>query len=454
MTQSVFHAKRIMQLALPVLVAQVTQTMMGFIDTMMAGRVSATDMAAVAIGTSLWLPAILFINGLLLTFTPMISHQFGAGHLDKIRPLAYQGVYIAIIGAIGVMLFLDSASVILDRMDLEPALYQVTENYIHGLLWGAPAFLIYQVLRSCSEGISYTMPAMIIGFVGLAVNIPANYVFIYGHFGLPAMGGAGCGVATSLVFWAMCLTMFIYMQFHPKFKAIRLPDVFERPQWQTIIKMSKLGMPIALALFFEVSLFSIIALLLAPLGAQVVASHQIALNFSSIVFMVPLSIGIAVSIRVGYYLGRNEPIQSAVVSKIGLILGFSLASVTALLTVLLRKNIALLYNTDPQVVSLASGLMFMAALYQLSDSVQVISAGALRGYKDTRSAFYITLLAYWGVGMPLGYLLAYTDWLTAKLGAYGFWCGLIAGLTTAALLYAWRLRVIQRRIRKGDLIEL
>lgn len=454
MAQLAFHAKRIIQLALPVLVAQVTQTMMGFIDTMMAGRVSAKDMAAVAIGTSLWLPAILFVNGLLLTFTPMIAHHFGAGQSDKIRPLAYQGVYIATFGAIGVMLFLNSASFVLDHMNLDPALYVVTENYIHGILWGAPAFLIYQVLRSCSEGISYTMPAMIIGFVGLAVNIPANYIFIYGHLGLPAMGGAGCGVATSLVFWAMCLSMLIYMQWHPKFKAARLPDEFVRPQWQTILQMSKLGMPVALALFFEVSLFSIIALLLAPLGANVVASHQIALNFSSMVFMVPLSIGIAVSIRVGYYLGRNEPEQSAIVSKTGLLLGFSLAACTALLTVLLREDIALLYNKNPQVVALASGLMLMAALYQLSDSVQVISAGALRGYKDTRSAFYITLFAYWGVGMPLGYLLAYTDLIIPKLGAYGFWCGLIAGLTTAAMLYAVRLKVIQRRIRHSDVIEI
>ncbi|MFQ6370921.1 MATE family efflux transporter [Shewanella sp. YIC-542] len=453
MTQSVFHAKRIIQLALPVLVAQITQTMMGFIDTMMAGRVSATDMAAVAIGTSLWLPAILFVNGLLLTFTPVISHYFGANQNDRIRPLAYQGVYIAIIGALGVMLFLGSANFILDRMDLEPALYLVTERYMQGILWGAPAFLIYQVLRSCSEGISYTMPAMVIGFVGLGVNIPANYIFIYGHLGLPAMGGAGCGVATSLVFWAMCLSMFVYMQFHPKFKAIRLLDKFERPQWQTMVNMSKMGMPVALGLFFEVSLFSIIALLLAPLGANVVASHQIALNFSSIIFMVPLSIGIAVSIRVGYYLGRNEPEQSAMVSKIGLLLGFMLASITAVLTVLLREPIALLYNSNPQVVSLASGLMLMAALYQLSDSVQVISAGALRGYKDTRSAFYITLIAYWGIGMPLGYILAYTDWLTPELGAYGFWSGLIAGLTTAALLYAWRLRVIQRRVAQAHRLD-
>ncbi|MGL5360765.1 MAG: MATE family efflux transporter, partial [Shewanella sp.] len=219
---------------------------------------------------------------------------------------------------------------------------------------------------------------------------------------------------------------------------------FHRPDVTTMKKMTKLGMPIAMALFFEVSLFAIIALLLAPLGATVVASHQIALNFSSIVFMLPLSIGIAVSIRIGYYLGRERADIAAVVTKVGLGLALALAFITAVLTVLFRAQIATLYNGDPDVIALAGSLMLMAALYQLSDSIQVVAAGALRGYKDTRSAFYITLLSYWGIGMTLGYTLAYTDYLVPAMGAHGFWAGLIAGLTTAALLFFIRLRYIQK----------
>lgn len=440
-----FQARKLIQLATPVLVAQTTQTLMGFIDTLMAGRVSAVDMAAVAVGTSLWLPALLFVQGLLMAFTPVFSQLHGANDEASIRPLAWQAAYIAIIGSLGVMLFLSLSSHILAYMELEPELSRLSEGYLQGFMWGVPAFVLYQVLRGMSEGISYTLPTMVIGFVGLAVNIPANYIFIYGHFGMPAMGGAGCGVATALVFWAMFIAMLIYMARHKKFTALALHRQIDKPKPRTMWHMTTLGAPIAMALFFEVSLFAIIALLLAPLGSNVVAGHQIALNFSSIVFMLPLSIGIAVSIRIGYYLGRGQTDIAALVGKVGLVLALFLASITAVITVLFRVEIATLYNTDPEVVALASSLMFLAALYQLSDSIQVVAAGALRGYKDTRSAFYITLFSYWAVGMTLGYTLAYTDVLVPAMGAHGFWIGLIAGLTSAAILFAIRLRYIQKK---------
>jgi multidrug resistance protein, MATE family len=445
MNDTGFQVKRLIQLALPVLIAQVTQTMMGFIDTVMAGRVSAIDMAAVAVGTSLWLPAILFVQGLLMAFTPVISQMHGASEQNKIPPLLFQAAYIALIGAVGVMLFLASAEYILQMMALEPELNRLTLGYINGILWGAPAFILYQVLRGCSEGISYTMPTMVIGFIGLAVNIPANYIFIYGELGMPAMGGAGCGVATSLVFWAMFIAMVIYMLIDKKFIEIAPFKHFYAPKISSMWSMTKLGFPIAMALFFEVSLFAIIALLLAPLGANVVASHQIALNFSSIVFMLPLSIGIAVSIRIGYYLGRDQANIAALVAKVGLGLSLALAMFTAMLTVSFREQIALLYNDNPEVVALAGSLMFLAAVYQVSDSIQVVAAGALRGYKDTRSAFYITLFSYWFIGMALGYALAYTDTIVPAMGAHGFWIGLIAGLTAAAILFAIRLRYIQKK---------
>lgn len=448
MKNSGFQAKRLIQLALPILIAQVTQTMMGFIDTVMAGRVSAVDMAAVAIGTSFWLPALLFVQGLLMAFTPVFAHHHGADNPKAIAPLAFQAGYIAIIGGLGVIAFLTLSPLILQQMDLEPKLLQVSIDYIYAISFGVIGFILYQVLRGCSEGISYTLPTMVIGFVGLAVNVPANYIFIYGHFGMPALGGAGCGVATALVFWAMCIAMAIYIKFHSKFELIAPFERYYRPDFQVMKKMTKLGLPIALSLFFEVSLFSVIALLLAPLGANIIAGHQIALNFSSIVFMLPLSIGIAVSIRVGYYLGRERSDISALVAKVGLGLAFSLAAITAIGTVVFRHDIALLYNDNPEVLTLAGSLMLLAGLYQLSDSIQVVAAGALRGYKDTKSAFYITLFSYWLVGMTVGYVLARTDIIVPAMGAHGFWIGLIAGLTTAAILFALRLKYIQKNEAK------
>ncbi|MEI6859008.1 MAG: MATE family efflux transporter [Shewanella sp.] len=444
MNQFGYQAKRLVQLALPVFIAQVTQTLMGFIDTVMAGRVNAIDMAAVAIGTSLWLPALLFVQGLLIAFTPIFAHHHGANNQKAIQPLAFQAAYIAIIGSLGVILFLNFSENIFNMMQLDPELARLSIGYLNGFTWGVPAFVLYQVLRGCSEGISYTLPTMVIGFVGLAVNIPANYIFIYGHFGIEPMGGAGCGIATAIVFWIMLIAMVIYMQLHKRFKELAPFKSFHKPHWHTILNMTKHGFPIAMALFFEVSLFAVIALLLAPLGANVVAGHQIALNFSTIVFMLPLSVGIAVSIRVGYYLGQDKSEISALITKVGLTISFTLAILTAVITVLFRTEIAHLYNNNPEVVTLAGSLMFFAALYQLSDSVQVVAAGALRGYKDTRSALYITLVSYWAIGMVIGYILAKTDMVVPAMGAQGFWIGLIAGLTSAAILFALRLRYIQK----------
>ena len=445
MNHSGHQAKRLIQLALPIFIAQVTQTMMGFIDTVMAGRVSATDMAAVAVGTSLWMPAILFVQGLLLIFTPFIAHHYGAKEFKAIPKLAYQGVYLGLIGAVAVIALLGYSEIILFQMTLEPALSQLTLGYIDAIKWGAPAFVLYQILRCCSEGMSYTKPTMIIGFVGLLINIPANYIFINGYLGMPALGGAGCGVATAIVIWGMFLAMAIYVFYSQKFKPLNLFSYVFAPDLRVMKEMFIAGMPIAMALLFEVSLFAVIALLLAPLGSNVVASHQIALNFSSIVFMLPLSIGMAVTIRIGYYLGRSQPEIAKTVTTVGLQLAFGLAAFTALITVIFKTPIAYLYNDDPTVVYLAAGLMFLAALYQLSDSIQVVAAAALRGYKDTKSAFYITLVSYWGIGMVLGYLLGRTDIIVPAMGAKGFWIGLIAGLSTAAILFAIRLVVIQKR---------
>ncbi|MGB0895284.1 MAG: MATE family efflux transporter [Parashewanella sp.] len=451
MNQSGFQAKRLIQLALPVLIAQITQTMMGFIDTVMAGSVSATDMAAVAVGTSLWFPAILFVQGLLLAFTPLVSHHHGADNIKAIRPLAYQSAYIALIGAILVMMLLDSASLVLQRMQLEPDLERLSIGYLDGVLWGAPAFVLYQVLRSCSEGISYTLPTMIIGFIGLAINIPANYIFIHGYFGVPAMGGAGCGVATGIVLWGMLIAMSIYVWLHPKFKPLSLFQQIDKPNLKSMWSITKLGLPIAMSLLFEVSLFTVVALLLAPHGSTVVAGHQIALNFSSILFMIPLSIGMAVSIRVGYYLGREQAETSATVSKVGITLALCLAVFTAICTVVFREQIAHLYTQDSKVIALATTLMLMAAIYQISDSIQVVAAGALRGYKDTKSVFYITLVSYWFVGLTIGYILGDTDMIVPAMGAQGFWIGFIAGLTTAAILFAVRLIKVQKN---GHFIEI
>lgn len=440
------NTKSLMKLAYPILIAQLIQNLMGFADTVMAGRVSATDMAAVAVASSIWLPLILTIYGLIIALASIVSQLAGAKKYDDIAKATYQTAWIAItLGTLLIAIFYFIAPLIYPQLSLETELKKLMFDYLGYIVWGAPGFCLYLVLRNYSEGLSHTRPTMIISAIGLLINIPANYIFIYGEFGLPALGGAGCGIATAIVYWVMFISMFVYVYISKHLKHAPLFDKFYWPNWTEIRTILGIGIPIALSLLFEVSLFAAVAIILVPFGAEVVASHQIAINFSGLVFMVPLSLAMAVTIKVGFSVGEHNYKEAKELCRYSVILGLLIAVVTAVLTLIFRTQISSIYTTDPAVIELAASLMFLAALFQFSDAIQVISAGALRGYKDTKSILYITFISYWVIGLSLGLVLGITDWVIPHIGPYGFWIGFISGLTTAAILLAWRLKIVQKR---------
>lgn len=446
MQKYMIEARQLLALAIPVIVAQVAQTAMGFVDTVIAGGYSATDMAAVAIGTSIWLPAILFGHGLLLALTPVIAQLNGSGRRDRVAHQVRQGFWLAGFVSVLIMIVLWNAGYIIRAMhNIDPALADKAVGYLRALLWGAPGYLFFQVARNQCEGLAKTKPGMVMGFIGLLVNIPVNYIFIYGHFGMPELGGVGCGVATAAVYWVMFGSMLTYIKHARSMRDIRNDTTFSTPDWSMLTRLTQLGLPIALALFFEVTLFAVVALLVSPLGIIDVAGHQIALNFSSLMFVLPMSLAAAVTIRVGFRLGQGSTLDAQTAARTGLGVGVCMAVCTALFTVLLREQIALLYNDNPEVVILASHLMLLAAIYQISDSIQVIGSGVLRGYKDTRSIFFITFIAYWVLGLPCGYILALTDLVVDRMGPAGFWMGFIIGLTSAAIMMMLRMRFLQRQ---------
>nr|WP_216662807.1 MATE family efflux transporter [Dickeya dadantii] len=433
-------------LAIPVIIAQVSQTSMGVVDTIMAGSYSATDMAAVAVGTSIWLPAILFGHGLLMALTPVVANLNGSGRRDRIAHQTQQAFLLAAAISILTMVVLYQGKYVINLMhDGAPELADKAVKYLHALLWGVPGYLFYQVLRSQCEGLSKTQPGMVIGFIGLLINIPINYVFIHGKLGMPELGGVGCGVATASVYWMMMLMMAAYSRHAYWLKDIRQFKTQLKPDWAVLKRLSGMGLPIALALLFEVTLFAIVALLVLPLGVVDVAGHQIALNFSSLMFVLPLSVGVAATIRVGHRLGESSVEAARVAARTGIATGILLAMCTAIFTITLREPIAMLYNKNPDVVAMASHLMLLAAVYQISDAVQTIGSGVLRGYKDTRAIFFITFIAYWLLGLPSGYTLALTDMLVPRMGPAGFWWGFIIGLTSSATMMVLRIRWVQRQ---------
>jgi MATE family multidrug resistance protein len=355
------EARQLFALAIPVILAQVAQTAMGFVDTVMAGGYSATDMAAVAIGTSIWLPAILFGHGLLLALTPVIALN-GSGRRERIAHQVRQGFWLAGFVSVLVMIVLWNAGYIIHSMhNIDPAMADKAVGYLRALLWGAPGYLFFQVVRNQCEGLAKTKPGMVIGFIGLLVNIPVNYIFIYGHFGMPELGGIGCGVATASVYWVMLYSMIFWVRRARSMRDIHHKERFSKPDFAVIQRLAQLGLPIALALFFEVTLFAVVALLVSPLGIVDVAGHQIALNFSSLLFVLPLSLAAAVTIRVGFRLGQGSTLDAQTSARTGIGVGVCMAVFTAVFTILMRKQIALLYNDNPEVVTLASQLMLLAA---------------------------------------------------------------------------------------------
>lgn len=443
------EARSLLRLATPIIIAQLATTAMGFVDAVMAGRVGPRDLAAVALGNSIWVPVFLLMTGILLATTPKVAQRFGAGQQAEIGPLVRQALWLAAaVGAGGCGLLL-SAEPVLHLMKVDPELIEPCMGYLQGIAFGLPAVALYYVLRCCSDGLGRTRPSMVIGLSGLMLNIPLNYVFIYGHLGLPAMGGVGCGWASGIVMWFMALAMALWVGRAAAYRQAQVFARFDWPQWSVIKRLLTVGLPIGIAVFAESSIFGVIALLIGSLGSTVVAGHQIALNVSSLVFMIPYSLGMAVTVRVGQAIGAGDARQARFAAGVGMGTALAYACFSASLMLWLREPIASIYTTDTAVIQIASMLIVYSALFQFSDAIQVTAAGALRGYQDTRVTMILTLFAYWGIGLPVGYLLGLTEHFGPASGPSGLWQGLIVGLTCAALMLSVRLaRSARKRIRQ------
>lgn len=433
------EAHRLFLIAWPIIIAQIAQTGMGFVDTLMAGRYGATDLAAIAIGASFWLPVFLAASGVLMATTPLVAHLVGSNQLNQSRDVFIQGLVISLgLSALSIC-FLYNADYVLEKMSVEAALAIKIQAYLKAIAWGFPAILIYQVIRSYSEGFGKTRPIMKISVFALAANIPLNYIFIYGKLGLPEMGGVGCGWATAIVMWIMLLCGLGYLRLNKTFASYQLFSKSKRPDTSDLKNFLKLGLPIGLALLVEVSMFSIIALLLADLGKTIVGAHQITISFTGLVFMIPLSISMALTIRVGHLLGSKDLTGARSAALTGVYMTLICATISSSTMFMLAHQIAGLYTDELQIISLAVTLISIAALFQFSDAIQVACAGILRGYKDTQGPLVIVLIAYWIIGLPLGLMLGKTDWIVTAMGAKGFWVALCIALSIAALLLGWRL---------------
>jgi MATE family multidrug resistance protein len=434
----------------PILLSQLSQAAFGFVDTVMAGQVSPLDLAAVALGASLWLPMVLLITGILMATTPLVAAAWGRHEHGEVSFITHQGLWVALVlGCAGAVL-LQHVTPVFELLETPFHLRDMTRRFLIAISWGLSAMAMFSVLRDYCEGMGRPVPVTLISVAGLLLNIPVNYILIHGKFGLPALGGVGCGWASSIVMWAMLIMLTGYVLLAPTFASVRLFRRRDKPQWARIAPFLKLGLPIGIAIFFEVSVFAIVAILISPLGELQVAGHQIALSVTSLMFMFPLSLAFCMTIRIGHAFGRRDLPAIEHTRRVGLMVMTAFAICSATFIALARHQLTALYTTDIAVRDLAANLLLFAAAYQIVDALQVGAAGSLRGLQDTKGPMVLTMISYWVVALPLGYTLGLTFLTGTRYGPYGFWTGLVAGLAVASVLLNWRLsRQLQQLRQQG-----
>lgn len=440
-----YELKKLFHLMIPILLTQFSQAGFGLIDTIMAGHISATDLAAIAVGVGLWIPIMLLFSGIMIATTPLVAEANGARTPEKIAIIARQSLWVALILGIIAALILQLMPLLLPILGVPAVLLPKASLFLHAIALGMPAVTMYAALRGYSEAIGHPRPVTAISLLALLLLIPLNFIFMYGIGPIPALGSAGCGFATAILQWIMFFALAAYVF---KGKAYQTTQIFTgwekiNPYW--VKRILQLGCPIGLAIFFEVSIFSTAAIVLSPLGETLVAAHQVAISVTSQLFMIPMSLAIALTIRVGTYYGEKNWAAMRKVQYLGLITGTVFAVVTMLLIWFFRADIVAIYTTDYAVAEVAMYLLLFAIAYQLMDAWQVSAAGCLRGMQDTQGPMWITMISYWVIAFPAGvYLARFT-----QMQAAGVWVGLIIGLTVACILLLSRLYMINRQLNRA-----
>jgi MATE family multidrug resistance protein len=440
-----YELKQLFHLMLPILITQFAQAGLGLIDTIMAGHLSATDLAAIAVGVGLWIPIMLLFSGIMIATTPLVAEAKGARTPEKIATIARQSLWVAFILGMLAGLILQVMPFLLPLFGVPESLQPKASLFLHAIGFGMPAVTMYAALRGYSEALGYPRPVTAISLLALVVLIPLNFVFMYGLGPVPELGSAGCGFATAILQWLMFLTLATYIFKSSAYKSTPVFALWEKidPYW--VKRILKLGLPIGLAIFFEVSIFSTAAIILSPLGDTIVAAHQIAISITSQLFMIPMSLAIALTIRVGTYYGEKNWAAMRKVQYLGLATGTVLALMTMLLLWVFRAEIIAIYTSDYDVAQIAMYLVLFAIAYQLMDAWQVSAAGCLRGMQDTKGPMWITMIAYWVVAFPVGiYLARFTT-----MQAAGVWVGLIVGLSIACVLLLSRLYLNNHRLKQS-----
>lgn len=434
----------LLRLAGPLVVNNLAVAGMNFADAVMAGRLGVEALAAVAVGGSVWFLFFTLGLGLLMAISPIAARHYGAGNPELIGRYTRQGIYIALALGIPIILIAQWAvEPLLAVIGIDVAFREETVGYVKAITLGAPGIFIFLCLRFTTEGIGHTKPIMFTSIFALSCNVLLNYALMFGHFGAPALGVVGCGLASAISMWIVALVLGTYIATNSHYRPLRIFSRLAPVRPNVLREIFVLGLPIAVTITAEAGLFNAVSILVGTRGPLITAAHQIAINFASTMFMVPLAMSSAITIRVGHALGSGDRLAARHSGLTGILLCGFFMTCSAAILLLFRDTVVGLYTTDASVKGIAISLLLMAAIFQVADGIQIGAAGALRGYKDTRMPMLINTFAFWVLAFPAAYLAA----VTFKAPPNYIWGGFVVGLSVAAGLLSWRFQKLSKSYR-------
>jgi len=434
--------RQLVIILLPIFITQISLCALSFFDTIMAGHASQNDLAGVAIGANLWMPVFTGINGILMALTPILAQLNGADRHKEMPFVVMQGCYLAF-GLAGIVIIAGVFFVrpVLSAMNLEPAVFDIAYGFLKAIAIGVVPFFLSTVLRNFIDTLGYTRITMFIMLGALPINVVLNYLLVFGNFGFPRLGGVGAGYASSITYWIILIASGLTIVRMQKFSRYNLFKRMYAVSLERLKEQMYIGIPIGFAIFCETSIFGVVAILMARFGTVTIAAHQAAINFASLIYMLPLSISTALTIVVGFEIGAKRVRDARLYTYLGVTFAIVAAVFCALGLVLFNLEVAGLYTNDYDVLKLTQHFLVYAAFFQLSDAVAAPIQGALRGYKDVKVTFIMALISYWIIGLPVGYILSYNQ----AFGPFGYWIGFIAGLAVGAFALLLRLLRVQRK---------
>lgn len=448
------HTLRIAALAWPILIGQLAVIANGVIDTAMTSRYSATDLAALALGTSIYISVFVGLNGVLASISPVIGQLFGAKRFDEIGSEFKQGLWLALFLTVAGCLVLLFPQSLLSLAHASHELNEKATLYLGTLALALPATMGFRLYASLNTAISRPKMVMMLQLGALGLKIPLNALFIFGGLGVPAMGGPGCAIATAISVWVTFLIGFTILHFNPDYKKFRLFGTgFVWPKWKAQRELLKLGIPMGLSYLIEVTAFAFMALFIARLGDTAVAGHQVTANFGTVLYMLPLAIASATGTLVAQSIGAQQLDNARRVGFAGIRLAAILSVTIGCIVWLTREQIVRAYTPNEAIMATALPLFVFIAFYQLFDSIQVVTAFVLRAYKVAVVPTLMYAVALWGIGLGGGYILGLDPFgisPAAFRGAAGFWLGNSTSLALVAAGLLWYLRLVQREVMQNN----